>query len=62
MDVVIVVVVLALIVQLCQALGSLPSSYLAEPHKFQLRAYIYQARDLLASDADGFSGKMHRLK
>lgn len=30
-----------------------------EPHKYQLRAYLYQARDLLASDADGFSGKMH---
>ena len=48
--------------QLCQVLWSLPSSYLAEPHKFQLRAYIYQARDLLASDADGFSGKIHILK
>ena len=46
----------------CQALGSLPSFYLAEPHKYQLRAYIYQARDLLASDADGFSGKIRRLK
>ena len=34
------------------------SCYLAEPHKYQLRAYIYQARDLLASDADGFSGKL----
>ena len=53
---------LALIVQLCQTLCCLPISYLAEPHKYQLRAYIYQARDLLASDADGFSGKIHRLK
>lgn len=41
---------------------NLPRSYLAEPHKYQLRAYIYQARDLLAADADGFSGKIHRLK
>ena len=32
-----------------------------EPHKYQLRAYIYQARDLLASDADGFSGKIAKL-
>ena len=53
---------LALIVQLCQSMCNLPRSYLAEPHKYQLRAYIYQARDLLAADADGFSGKIHRLK
>lgn len=50
----------------CAALSvtvcNLPSSYIAEPHKYQLRAYIYQARDLLAADADGFSGKIHRLK
>jgi len=38
------------------------SSYLAEPHKYQLRAYIYQARDLLASDADGFSGYNTQIK
>lgn len=28
----------------------------AEPRKFQLRAYIYQARDLLAGDSNGLSG------
>ena len=28
-----------------------------EPQKYQLRAYIYQARDLLAGDSNGLSGK-----
>ena len=28
----------------------------AEPHQYQLRAYIYQARDLVGSDQDGYSG------
>ncbi|XP_068709292.1 myoferlin-like isoform X2 [Montipora foliosa] len=32
-----------------------------KPHKFQLRAYIYQARDLLAADADGFSDPYARV-
>lgn len=32
-----------------------------KPHKYQLRAYIYQARDLLASDADGFSDPYARI-
>ena len=27
-----------------------------ETHKYQLRAYIYQARDLLAADTNGLSG------
>lgn len=29
-----------------------------EPHKYQLRAYVYQARDLIPSDSSGMSG-MH---
>lgn len=32
-----------------------------KPHKYQLRAYLYQARDLLASDADGFSDPYARI-
>ena len=28
-----------------------------EPRQYQLRAYIYQARNLLAGDASGLSGK-----
>ena len=28
-----------------------------EPHKYQLWAYIYQARDLLAMDESGMNGK-----
>ena len=27
-----------------------------EPHMYQLRAYIYQARDLIPSDQGGYSG------
>ena len=27
-----------------------------EPYQYQLRAYIYQARDLLAGDKSGLSG------
>lgn len=30
----------------------------AEPHQYQLRVYIYQARDLLPSDQDGYSGTL----
>ena len=30
--------------------------YCSEPCKYQLRAYIYQARDLLAADDTGHSG------
>ena len=29
-----------------------------EHHKYQLRAYIYQARHLLAGDKTGFSGEL----
>ena len=36
---------------------SFKSYYVADAHKFQLRVYIYQARDLRPSDPDGFSGK-----
>ena len=32
-----------------------------EPFKLQLRAYIYQGRDMLAQDQDGFSGASHSL-
>ena len=28
----------------------------AEPHTFQLRAYLYQAREMYASDKSGLSG------
>ena len=28
-----------------------------EPHKYQLRVYIYQARDVMAKDSEGVSGK-----
>lgn len=28
-----------------------------EPHQYQLRAYVYQARDLIPSDSSGVSGK-----
>jgi len=28
----------------------------AEPYRYQLRAYIYQARDLLSGDSSGLSG------
>ena len=31
-------------------------SLLLEPHKYQLRAYVYQARNLIPSDASGLSG------
>ena len=27
------------------------------PHKFQLRVYLFQARDLLPADSDGLSGE-----
>lgn len=30
-----------------------------EAFKYQLRAYIYQARDLLAADESGLSGNWH---
>jgi len=30
-----------------------------EPHQYQLRAYIYQARDLLAGDKNGLSGTFY---
>ena len=35
-----------------------------EPHKFQLWAYVYQARDLHASDDTGTNGKLidHTLR
>ena len=33
----------------------------AEPHKFQLRAYIYQARDVMAKDSEGVSGELGYL-
>ena len=29
-----------------------------EPHKYQLWAYIYQARDLLAMDESGMNGEI----
>ena len=29
-----------------------------EPHKYQLWAYIYQARDLLAMDESGMNGEV----
>lgn len=32
---------------------------LPESYKYQLRAYIYQARDLLAADDSGLSGKVN---
>lgn len=32
-----------------------------EPFKLQLRAYIYQARDMLPMDQDSFSGKLFFL-
>ena len=35
--------------------------YNLEPHKYQMRAYIYQARDLYASDKSGLSGKVNEL-
>ena len=32
-----------------------------EPHRYQLRVYAYQARDLIPSDSSGLSGKsLHR--
>lgn len=31
--------------------------FFTEPHKYQLWAYIYQARDLLAMDESGMNGK-----
>ena len=31
--------------------------FLIEPHKYQLWAYIYQARDLLAMDESGMNGE-----
>ena len=31
--------------------------FYAEPHKYQMWAYIYQARDLLAMDESGMNGK-----
>jgi hypothetical protein len=31
--------------------------HIVEPYKYQLRAYIYQARDLLAGDKTGLSGE-----
>ena len=30
---------------------------LTEAHKYQLRVYIYQARDVMAKDSEGVSGK-----
>ena len=35
------------------------NSYLLEPHKYQLRAYLYQARDLIPSDSSGLSGELN---
>lgn len=32
-----------------------------EPHKYQLRAYIYQGRDLLAGDSTGLSDPFARV-
>ena len=29
----------------------------AEAHKYQLRVYLFQGRDLLPSDPDGLSGE-----
>ena len=31
----------------------------ADPHKFQLWAYVYQARDLLAMDESGMNGEYY---
>ena len=30
---------------------------IAETHKYQLRVYLFQGRDLLPSDPDGLSGE-----
>ena len=32
----------------------------SEAFKYQMRAYIYQARDLLAGDSNGLSGKYYK--
>lgn len=31
--------------------------YFTEPHKYQLRVYLFQGRDLLPADPDGLSGE-----
>ena len=33
----------------------------SEPLVYQLRAYIYQARDLLAGDSNGLSGEYYSI-
>lgn len=32
---------------------------LTEAHKYQLRVYLFQGRDLLPADPDGLSGEWH---
>ena len=34
---------------------------ISEAHKYEMRAYIYQARDLLSSDDDGYSDPFCRV-